>query len=78
MTIWPNAPFLTNLHMATRRLIRRFHEAVTDPWLCYNNLRGGGVIFDLSTQLPDEDAQVLSVLLVRRTPDCGENLSMGE
>src|SRR6266542_251093 len=58
------------------RSIRR--DPIANAGLGLDEARIGLVVLELAAQLPDEHAQILQVLGMCRSPDGGQDLSMGE
>ena len=53
-------------------------EAITDPWLCEDVARFGGIGFDLLAKLADEDAQVFGLFDVIAAPDGAQQCAVRE
>src|SRR5208337_678449 len=74
--------------LGAEELIRRLGQAaqgasslgspVADPGLRLDDFGRGRIALDLGAQLADEDAQILRVLGMRRSPHGGENLAVGD
>src|SRR4249919_3999591 len=54
------------------------HKAVSDTQLGDQNLRGVRMRLDLLAQLANEDAQIMSVVNVDRSPDLLEQMLVGD
>src|SRR5579883_1199895 len=54
-----------------------FAEAITDPRFGLDDRRRVGIVLYFRAQLPDKDPEILRILLMRRTPDGGQDLPMG-
>ena len=58
-----------------KKFIKIFCREI-QPWFGENILRRSGISFDFFAQLPNEDAQIFSLLGVIAAPDCAEQGAM--